>query len=91
MVLINECHYILDNGGPVTKDCKRFWWEKIKKHYNIFDLEYTWHALSHTSATRLVSLGKDIRVIQVFMGHSRIETNLRYEHVSAKNISACVM
>ncbi len=87
----NECHFILDNGGPVTKDCKRFWWRKMKEHMGITDPEFTWHALRHTSATRLVSLGKDIRVIQVFMGHSRIETTLRYAHVSAKNISACVM
>ena len=87
----NECHFILDNGGPVTKDCKRFWWRKMKEHMGITDPEFTWHALRHTSATRLVSLAKDIRVIQVFMGHSRIETTLRYAHVSAKNISACVM
>ena len=63
----------------------------MKEHLDITDPEFTWHALRHTSATSLLSLGKDIRVIQVFMGHSRIETTLRYAHVSAKNISACVM
>ena len=38
----------------------------MKEHMGITDPEFTWHALRHTSATRLVSLGKDIRVIQVF-------------------------
>ena len=63
----------------------------MKKHLGITYPEFTWNALRHTSATRLVFLGRDIRVIQVFMGHSRIETTLRYAHVSSKNISACVM
>ncbi|MFL2802190.1 MAG: tyrosine-type recombinase/integrase [Paracoccaceae bacterium] len=63
----------------------------MKEHLGIIDPEFALHALRNTSATRLISLGRDIRVIQVFMGHSRIETTLRYAHVSAKNISSCVM
>ena len=27
---LDECRYILDNGGSDTKDCKRFWWGKLK-------------------------------------------------------------
>ena len=47
----NECLFILDSGGPVTKDCKRFHWRKMKEHLGITDPDFCWHALRHTSGT----------------------------------------
>jgi integrase len=42
------------------------------------------HTLRHSYATHLLEQGVNIRVIQRYMGHKRLETTMRYLHLTRK-------
>lgn len=67
---------------------RRKHWEHALQASGIQD--FRWHDLRHTFATWLGQRGAGIHVIQQALGHSKIETTMRYLHVVNGAVDAAV-
>jgi site-specific recombinase XerD len=61
------------------KDWRR-WLEKSLKEAGVLD--FHWHDLRHTFASRLVMAGADLISVQKLMGHKSILMTMRYAHLA---------
>jgi integrase/recombinase XerD len=50
------------------------------------DKKVSMHSLRHAFATHLLERKVDIRVIQVLLGHTKLETTARYSHVATRTL-----
>lgn len=79
--------FLLDTGMP-TEHVLRYQWEVARKAMGLQDDPwFTFHVTRHTCATRLVQANVNLRIIQRWLGHKRIETTIRYAQVSDQMLS----
>ena len=52
------------------------------------DKRVSLHTLRHCFATHLLEQGVDIRVIQILLGHKKLETTARYSHIANTTLKA---
>ena len=64
------------------------WFGKALNKANIRD--FHWHDLRHTFASRLAMDGVPIRDIAELMGHTELQTTLRYAHLAPGHLAGAV-
>lgn len=65
-------------------------WEAAKKAAGLDDQTLVIHSLRHTTASRLVQNGVDLRRVQAYLGHKSLNTTLRYSHLSTEHLQGAI-
>ncbi len=76
-----------DTPGQPVQELRRFW-AQIQKQAGLQDLRI--HDLRHTFASLLVSGGASLEMIGKLLGHSQMQTTLRYAHLMDSPLRAGV-
>ncbi|HVO67410.1 MAG TPA: tyrosine-type recombinase/integrase [Syntrophales bacterium] len=81
-VFADEKGYLLEENKPrraLIKICRKAGLREIG-----------WHVLRHTFASHLVMAGASLKAIQELLGHSSIQTTMRYAHLSPSALEEAV-
>ena len=65
---------------------RREWWDLKTAMGLDEDPQFCVHMLRHTCASRLVQNGVDLPIVQAWMGHSNIQTTMRYAHLAPNSL-----
>lgn len=80
-------------AGPfnlTTNDLRRVW-GKLKEAMGLEnDEDFVLHCLRHTRATRTLAKTGNIAMVQKLLGHRKIETTMRYAHISDDDLLSAV-
>jgi integrase len=66
-------------------------WDKLRVAMGLEkDTDFVLHALRHTAATRTLAKTGNLAIVQKLLGHRKIETTLRYAHISDEDLLKAV-
>jgi integrase len=69
----------------------RDWFDPILEALKGTTLEdYLWHCNRHTTASRLVMAGVNLKAVQAIMGHKTINMTMRYAHLAPNHLEAAM-
>jgi len=75
-----------DGVGPLQNP--RYWWDAVIEKARLVD--FHWHDLRHTFASRCIMAGVDLRTLQQLLGHKTLQMVVRYTHLSQSHELAAV-
>jgi integrase/recombinase XerD len=64
--------------------------QKTLAQIGLASKKYTVHTIRHSFATHLVDNGTDLHTVKELLGHSTLQTTMRYMHLSSKRIQSVV-
>ena len=77
-----------DHMCPAHDDHRRRWWDEVRKDAGTVD--FHWHDLRHTFASRLVMSGVDILTVNKLLRHKTLQVTMRYAQLSASHLHDAV-
>ena len=67
-------------------------WDKLRVEMGLSDdKDFVLHSLRHTKATRMLSKTQNIAMVQKLLGHKKVQTTLRYAHISDDDLLQAVI
>jgi integrase len=71
-----------------SRDWLRSTWDRLRNQLELDDV--VWHTFRHTTCSRLVQGGVPLLHVKEWMGHSSIQTTMRYAHLAPKHLQEVV-
>jgi integrase len=79
------------SGWSIDENDLRRVWDRLRESMGLQDdPDFVLHSLRHTTATRLLKKTKDITKVQKLLGHKKLQTTMRYAHISDEDLFEAV-
>jgi integrase len=87
---LKSIRVLVPDGIQVLPATDNYWFEegfkRVAQHLQMDKLVVP-YVLRHTCCSRLVQEGQGLPMVQAWMGHTAIQTTLRYAHLAPKNVT----